>query len=148
MTVYNVESMGGEFEDWWHVTEECFATKELAESYIEERKKLIKRLQGDEKIFADLFNAFCDEIDADGKPYFNVYGATFEDFINKLETYKDRNEVIANFLTMFNKQYIKQMHKFFMDECMLGNSMKSCNIEFYVRPLHVNTSLLEVSEYL
>jgi hypothetical protein len=148
MTVFLVEVYGGKSDDHWNYTEGCFNSAELAEEYIEKKKKLIKRIQGDEEEFSKLFNTFCDEIDTDGEPYFNVYGASFEDFINKLETYKDRNEVIGNFLTMFNRQYIKQMHKFFMDDCMLGNSMKSCNIEFYVRPLHVNTSLLEVSEYL
>lgn len=137
MTIFLVECSGGEYEDCWNVVEKCFSSKELADEYIEKRKKLIKKIQNDEEKFNKLFNAFCDEIDADGKPYFNIYGATFEDFIKKLETYKERNTVICDFLNTFNKQYIEHLHKFYMDDCMLGNSMKNCHINFYVVPMHV-----------
>jgi hypothetical protein len=138
MTIFLVECSGGEYEDCWNVVEKCFSSKELADEYIEKRKKLIKQIQNDEEKFNKLFNAFCDEIDTDGKPYFNIYGATFEDFINKLETYKERNTVICDFLNTFNRQYIEHLHKFYMDECMLGNSMKNCRINFYIVPMHVS----------
>ena len=148
MTVFLVEVYGGQFDDHWNYIEGCFNSEELAEEYIEKRKNLIKRIQGDEEEFSKLFNAFCDEIDEDGEPYFNVYGASFEDFINKLETYKERNTVINEFLNKFERNYIKHMHEFYMDECMLGNSLKNCNISFYITPMHICTSLIEISKNL
>lgn len=148
MTVFIVERSGGSYDDWWVTMECCFSSKELAEEYIEKKKNLIKRIQGDEEEFCKLFNAFCDEIDIDGPPYFDVYRASFEDFINKLETYKERNTIISGFLNKFERNYIKHMHEFYMDECMLGNSLKSCNICFSVIPMYVNNSILEVSKYL
>ena len=148
MTVYNVIASGGEYDSYWSCTECCFDSKELADEYVVKRKEFIKRIQNDEEKFSKMFNAFGDEIDTDGKPYFNVYGASFEDFINKLETYKDRNNVIYDFLNTNNRNYIKQLHKFYMDECMLGNSMRNCRISLCVVPMHVNTSLLEVSDKL
>lgn len=141
MTIYLVECSGGEWEDYWHGVEKCFLSKDLADEYIEKKKNIIKNVQNKEKEFNEMLDAFCDEISADSMPecghYFDVYGASFEDFIIKLETYKERNTVINNFFNTFDKEFIKKMHKWFITNNMLYNSCRSCNIDYWVRPMHV-----------
>ena len=148
MTVFNVEVSGGEYEDVWSYIEVCFVSKPLADEYVEKKKQLNKNVEAKENEFNKLFDEFCNEIDADGKPYFNAYGNSFEDFINKLESYKERNETIRTFLDMYDRTFIRHMHDWFIRDCMLGNSCRSCNIRYNVIPMHVVTSLLEVSEKL
>ena len=40
MTVFLVEVYGGQFDDHWNYIEGCFNSKELAEEYIEKRKRI------------------------------------------------------------------------------------------------------------
>lgn len=148
MTVYNVNVSGGEYEDHWSYVDECFATKELADEYVEKKKALHKKIEANENEFNKLFSEFCDEIDADGKPYFNAYGDSFENFINKLESYKERNETIRAFLEAYDRTFIRQMHEWFIRDCMLGDRCRSCDIRYNVIPMNVVTSILEVSEKL
>lgn len=150
MTVYTVISSGGEWDSYWTATEGCFMTYELAQEYVDKRKKLIKKIQGDEEEFDKMLEAFCYEINKDGRQengyYFNVYRDSFEDWITKLETYKERNETIGNFFKNFDRNYIKQMHVFYMEDCMLNDHCRACNFNFYIKPMHVITSLSEISE--
>lgn len=146
MTIYNVQVSGGEYDDYWCYIDECFASKDLADEYVEKKKALHKKIESKENEFNKMFNEFCNEIDADGRPYFNAYGDSFEDFINKLESYKERNETIRTFLETYDRKFIRQMHEWFISECMLGASCRSCSIRYDVIPMHVVTSILDVSE--
>jgi hypothetical protein len=146
MTVYNVQVSGGEYEDHWSYIDECFVSKELADEYVEKKKALHKKIEEKENEFNKLFGEFCNEIDSDGKPYFNAYGDSFEDFINKLESYKERNKTIHTFLETYDRTFIRHMHEWFIRDCMLGSRTSSCNISYNVIPMHVVTSILEVSE--
>jgi hypothetical protein len=146
MIVYNVQVSGGEYEDHWSYIAECFVSKQLADEYVEKKKALHKKIEEKENEFNKLFGEFCNEIDADGKPYFNAYGGSFEDFIRKLESYKERNETIHTFLETYDRTFIRQMHEWFIGECMLGSKSCSCNISYNVIPMQVVTSMLEISE--
>lgn len=148
MTVYNVQVSGGEYDDHWNYIDECFASKELADEYVEKKKALHKKIEEKENEFNTLFCEFCNEIDIDGRPYFNAYSNSFEDFINKLESYKERNETIRTFLESYDRTFIRHMHEWFINDCMLGNRCRSCYIRYNVIPMNVNTSILEVSEKL
>ncbi len=148
MTVFNVVITGGEYEEYWAYIDVCCASKQLADEYVEKKKQLNKKIEAKEDEFNKLFNEFCNEIDADGKPYFNAYGESFENFMNKLESYKERNETIRAFLEAYDITFIRHLHDWFIRDCMLGNSCRSCNIRYNVIPMHVVNSLLEVSENL
>lgn len=151
MTVYLVECSGGQYEDWWQSNEGIFSSKELADEFIVKRKQLFKQLDNDHEVFNRMFDALCDEIDREGPDkdgvYFNPYGPEFDSFINKLESYKSKNEVIRNFLEGFSKQYVYSLYDWYIGESM-HMGLNYNNVSFSVIPMHVNNSLLEVSDKL
>lgn len=141
MTIFLVECSGGEYDDSWSCIEDCFASKELADEYIRTKKNINKNVQSKKEEFNRMFDAFCEEIFADGMPecgyYFDVYGASFEDFIKKIESYKERNSIIKDFFIKFNMEFIKQMYDWYITNDM-RSATRSCNINYWVHPMHVS----------
>lgn len=145
MTVYIVNCSGGDYDYYWTAIEGCFQSYELAKEYIEKRENVIKSMQENVDDFYDMFYEFIEEISKDGRPYFNAYGDSADEVVNKMETYTERNEKIGNFFKKFDKNHIKQMYVFFVKSNMFEGT-RSCNIKFSITPLHVITSLNEISE--
>ena len=141
MTIFLVECSGGEYDDSWYCIEDCFASKELADECIRTKKNINKNVQSKKEEFNRMFDTFCEEISADGMPecgyYFDVYGASFEDFIKKIESYKERNSIIKDFFIKFNMEFIKQMYDWYITNDM-RSATRSCNINYWVHPMHVS----------
>ena len=145
MTVYIVNCSGGDYDYYWTAIEGCFQSYDLAKEYVEKRETLIKSMKENANEFDDIFNEFIEEISKDGSPYFNAYGDSAYEVVTKLESYMDRNEKIGNFFKKFDKKYITQMYVFFVKGKMFDPT-RSCDIKFNITPLHVITSLHEISE--
>lgn len=145
MTVYIVNISGGNYDYYWTAIEGCFHSYELAKEYIEKRENVIKSMKENVNDFYDIFYEFIEEVYKFGGSYFNVYGDSADEVVNKMETYTERNEKIGNFFKKFDKNHIKQMYSFFVKSNMFEEN-RSCNIKFSITPLHVITSLNEVSE--